>query len=162
MKTFYDYGMYAAARDSGRISADTRVRLVGMDIAAWPIRYEGELIARQHAAVQAEGAWRFTCDACGQTFADRMDHIQICKGPFPADQWHESHGDVLWWCWRDGDWLAEAPYVGTPLDLGHTVECHTHAQKGDRPAARFMVGGWPGYHTHWTRIAQPGAPGGEG
>ncbi|MEB3421762.1 hypothetical protein ACFSDD_17635 [Salipiger marinus] len=79
--------------------------------------------------------------------------------PRPLDEWHEDRGDVLWWCWRDGAWLGEPPYVGTPLDLGHTVECHTHAETGEAPAARFMVGGWPGYHTHWTPLpTQPYAP----
>jgi hypothetical protein len=70
--------------------------------------------------------------------------------PRPEAEWHEGIGDVFWWCWRDGQWLSEPPYVGSPLDLGQTIECHTHAQNGDTPAARFMVGGWPGYHTHWT------------
>tara|TARA_R110002020_G_scaffold350445_9_gene563882 strand:+ start:4364 stop:4891 length:528 start_codon:yes stop_codon:yes gene_type:complete len=79
--------------------------------------------------------------------------------PRPIDEWHEDHSDVLWWCWRDGEWLGEAPYVGSPLDLGQTVECHTHRETGESPAARFSVGGWPGYHTHWTPLpAQPYAP----
>ena len=74
------------------------------------------------------------CGACGERFEDRLDHIETCKGPFPESWWGEDDGDVLWWAWRDGAWLAEAPYVGTPLDLGHTVECITHAQNGEAPA----------------------------
>ena len=70
--------------------------------------------------------------------------------PRTLDEWSEEKGDVIWWCWRDGAWLGEAPYFGSPLDLGQTVECHTHRENGDEPAARFMVGGWPDYHTHWT------------
>tara|TARA_R110000744_G_scaffold344217_1_gene449485 strand:+ start:255 stop:512 length:258 start_codon:yes stop_codon:yes gene_type:complete len=79
--------------------------------------------------------------------------------PRKLDDWHEEIGDVLWWCWRDGDWLGESPYVGSPLDLGYTVECHTHAKNGDTPAARFDVAGWPDYHTHWTpMIPRPKSP----
>lgn len=68
----------------------------------------------------------------------------------PLCDWHEDMGDVVWWCWRDDAWLGEPAYIGSPLNLGYTVECHTQAQNGSAPAARFMVGGWPGYHTHWT------------
>lgn len=79
--------------------------------------------------------------------------------PRAEDEWSEEDGDVIWWCWRDGEWLSESPYIGSPLDLGQTVERITHAQNGDTPAARFMVGGWPGYHTHWTpMVPSPKAP----
>ncbi|TNF19176.1 MAG: hypothetical protein EP318_15590 [Rhodobacteraceae bacterium] len=79
--------------------------------------------------------------------------------PRPLNEWHEDHGDVLWWCWDGNGWLGEAPYIGSPLDLGHTVECHTHRDTGEKPAASFDVGGWPGYHTHWTPLpVQPYAP----
>lgn len=101
----------------------------------------------------------YECGACGGKFEDRLDHAATCAGPFPEEWWGEGDGDVLWWCWRDGEWLGEPPYVGSPLDLGLTVECHTHAENGETPAARFQVGGWPGYHTHWTRLPpQPPAP----
>ncbi len=78
--------------------------------------------------------------------------------PRPLDEWHEDDGDVLWWCWGwDGQcWLNEPPYVGSPLDCGQTVELHT---QHEQPAARIFVGGWPGYHTHWTPLpVQPFAP----
>jgi hypothetical protein len=79
--------------------------------------------------------------------------------PRTLDEWSEEIGDVLWWCWSDGDWIGESPYVGSPNDLGYTVECHTHAQNGANPAARFYVAGWPGYHTHWTpMIPRPKPP----
>ncbi|WP_317386575.1 hypothetical protein [Tritonibacter scottomollicae] len=81
--------------------------------------------------------------------------------PRPLNEWHEDHGDVVWWCWGwDGErWLDETPYVGSPLDTGQTVEVHTDREKGEAPAARIFVGGWPGYHTHWTPLpAQPHAP----
>lgn len=38
------------------------------------------------------------------------------------EEWHEDYGDVVWWCWRDGAWLGEAAYIGTPLDLGRGYE----------------------------------------
>ena len=98
------------------------------------------------------------CDAGGDDCNWIAPHDQK-REPRPIDEWHEDMGDVLWWCWRDGAWLEEAPYIGSPLDLGQTIECHTHAETGDTPAARFNVGGWPGHHTHWTPLpAQPYAP----
>ena len=45
----------------------------------------------------------------------------------PLDDWHEDFGDVVWWTWRDGEWLGEPSYIGTPNDSD-----------------------WPGYHTHWS------------
>lgn len=68
------------------------------------------------------------------------------------EEWHEDDGNVLWWRFP----IEEPPYVGSPLDCGHTVEVHV----GDagRAVHRFQVGGWPGYHTHWTRIPQPASP----
>jgi hypothetical protein len=62
----------------------------------------------------------------------------------PLSEWNEDVGDVLWWAFP----VEEAPYVGTPLDLGQTVELHAH--KG--LLSRAVVGGWPGYHTHWTPL----------
>lgn len=82
---------------------------------------------------------------------------QESDGPFPASWWHEDDGDVLWWCWEDGRWLGEAPYVGSPLDFGHTVEIRTGEL--EEQVQRMFVGGWPGYHTHWTRLPpQPPVP----
>lgn len=78
------------------------------------------------------------------------------NGPFPASWWSEEDGDVLWWCFRDGEWLSEAPYVGSPMDLGYTVQLR--AQDTKLREHMMMVGGWPGYHTHWTRITIPENP----
>jgi hypothetical protein len=63
---------------------------------------------------------------------------------YRLDEWHEDVGDVLWWKFP----IEEAPYVGSPLDLGQTVEVRTT----NGVVARFDVGGWPGYHTHWTPL----------
>jgi len=78
-------------------------------------------------------------------------------GPFPAAWWSEEDGDVLWWCWDGNDWLPERPYLGSPLDCGITVELRS-ADAPDSPL-RTDVGGWPDYHTHWTRLpSHPRAP----
>lgn len=62
----------------------------------------------------------------------------------PLDEWHDDMGDVLWWFFP----MTEAPYVGSPLCLGYTVEMHAYRGL----IARGEVGGWPGYHTHWTPL----------
>lgn len=69
----------------------------------------------------------------------------------PLSEWHEDIGPVLWWVFP----LREPPYVGTPLDLGETIEIHTMKRK---PFFRGQVGGWPGYHTHWTPLPAPPVP----
>lgn len=51
--------------------------------------------------------------------------------PWPLAEWGEEDGAVLWWRFP----VDEPPYVGSPL-------CDD----------------WPGYHTHWTRLAVPAAP----
>jgi hypothetical protein len=69
--------------------------------------------------------------------------------PRTLAEWHEDYGNVVWWCWRDGEWLGEPAYIGTPLDLGQTVEVTLRGHNVDK-LMRGLVGGWPGYHTHWT------------
>lgn len=69
----------------------------------------------------------------------------------PLSEWHEGHGDVLWWKFP----IEEAPYVGSPLDLGYTIEITVRTHTDDK-LMRTNVGGWPGYHTHWTPL--PEAP----
>ena len=68
------------------------------------------------------------------------------------DEWFEDHGDVLWWRFP----VREAPYVGSPLDLGFTVETHGHRGL----IARGSVGGWPFDQDdepflRWTAIPVP-------
>lgn len=53
------------------------------------------------------------------------DRTTIAK---PMNEWHEDHGDVLWWTLP----VEEPPYCGSPLNSD-----------------------WPGYHTHWTPIITP-------
>ena len=75
---------------------------------------------------------------------------------YSKDEWCEEDGDVLWWKLENGKWAGESPYVGSPLDLGNTVELHTRDTK--HKMLRMDVGGWPDYHTHWTRIEIPKTP----
>lgn len=61
----------------------------------------------------------------------------------PLSEWSEEDGDVLWWKFP----VAEAPYVGSPLNLGRNIRVTV-----DDETKIFTVGGWPGYHTHWTAL----------
>lgn len=65
----------------------------------------------------------------------------------PLSEWDEDIGDALWWRFP----IVEAPYVGTPLDLGQTVEIEFRTNAGT-VVHRHLVGGWPDYHTHWTPL----------
>ncbi len=85
----------------------------------------------------------------------------------PLSEWHEDMGPKLWWKFP----LSEAPYVGSPLDLGHTVEVVTRyvgrSEDGEtcpvvEQLTRHQIGGWPGYHTHFSDIPTPEAPNGGG
>jgi hypothetical protein len=76
------------------------------------------------------------------------------------EEWHEEDGDVLWWKWP----VEDAPWVGTPNDLGYTVEIATQlatSQRNKEPVEltpqRVLVGGWPFdehdlLHLFWTRL----------
>jgi hypothetical protein len=71
----------------------------------------------------------------------------------PLDEWHEDMGPVIWWFFP----MTEAPYVGSPLDCGAPVEVVTRYYekcKVVEKLTRHNVGGWPGYHTHWTPMPQ--------
>jgi hypothetical protein len=72
----------------------------------------------------------------------------------PISEYHSDMGDVLWWRFP----ISEPPYVGTPDDLGHTVRIEAHLKgrgQYEPPQMLISVGGWPGYHTHFTPIAAP-------
>ena len=121
------------------------------------------VIDPKNGADRARACGQYNCGAedaaairkRGEGKGAALDAIE--NGPFPASWWSEEDGDVLWWCWRDGEWLAEAPYVGSPLCMGYTVELH--ARDAQHHMHRMHIGGWPGYHTHWTRLPpQPPAP----
>lgn len=72
---------------------------------------------------------------------------------FRLDEWNESCGDVMWWTFP----VEEAPYVGSPLDTGLVVEVSVAIVNGGKKMTQ-MVGGWPGYHTHWTPLPEAPTP----
>lgn len=77
--------------------------------------------------------------------------------PCPISEYHEDMGCVLWWKFP----IEEAPYVGSPNDLGYTVEAELQLRKDHKQhkrQIRMMVGGWPGYHTHFTPLPIPRVP----
>jgi len=75
--------------------------------------------------------------------------------PRPISEYHEDMGDVLWWKLP----ITEPPYVGSPNDVGFQVEVHVRLY-GDHESGAptsadskdHFVGGWPGYHTHFTPL----------
>jgi len=76
-----------------------------------------------------------------------IDHLGDLHTPRPLEEWDEEDGPVLWWEFP----IQEAPYVGTPHDTGHTVEIEVTVL-GRTTGIFREVGGWPGYHTHWTPL----------
>lgn len=107
---------------------------------------------------------------CHRKEAEIMrEKLDLLTTPRPIDEYHEDMGPVLWWCLnatsevRGGDlcidlaWLGEPPYVGSPNDLGITVEAHVRLtsqldQEHEPEIVRRTLGGWPGYHTHFTPL----------
>jgi hypothetical protein len=105
----------------------------------------------------------------GQQRAAANAHVT----PRPIEEYHEDMGPVLWWKFP----IEEPPYVGTPNDLGKEVViemptvgyCTAHVDRDfspnampkktiTHPGSTFFVGGWPGYHTHFTPIPLPQVP----
>jgi hypothetical protein len=149
--------LIARFMDRGKARGNSYVTVAGndmrpykADVDDWPPSYRDDFIADAKAVLEAlsrtspVGGW--------EPAAAR-----------PLAEWAESDGNVLWWAMgSDGKWLGEPPYVGSPLDLGQTVEVEIRTNTGEF-IHQHMVGGWPGYHTHWTPLpASPAQPGGEG
>jgi hypothetical protein len=65
---------------------------------------------------------------------------------FTKAEYTDDMGVVLWWEFP----IVGPPYLGTPYDKG--IDELTGRTK------TFFVGGWPGYHTHFTLLAVPDAP----
>lgn len=114
------------------------------------------------AAHPSEGRLEFLVTRQGgESSGDRADRYeQMLKGhlvPVPYAKWTEQDGDVLWWHFDESGRVTESPWVGSPLDCGQTVECilaHHTGGTGEikETKSQTEVGGWPGYHTHFTRI----------
>lgn len=85
--------------------------------------------------------------------------------PRPLAEWQEDMGDVLWWHFDDQGRVTEPPYCGSPLHLGRSLHIIDGPQvsvdnvgrlkpEGTTKMHRIDTGGWPGYHTHFTRIPE--------
>lgn len=72
----------------------------------------------------------------------------------PIADYHEDMGDVLWWKFP----ITEAPYVGTPNDLGFGYQIAAAIGMDPLREINGNVGGWPGDHTHFTPIPIPQEP----
>lgn len=72
------------------------------------------------------------------------DEMPIAR---PLSEWHEDMGDMLWWKFP----ITESPYVGNPLDLGRAVKMTIQDSVRDYSYTEH-IGGWPGYHTHFTPL----------
>lgn len=68
----------------------------------------------------------------------------------PLSEYHEDMGAVLWWKFP----VNEPPYVGSPNDAGRVVALQIIGASEPFQQCTFMVGGWPGYHTHWTPLPE--------
>lgn len=82
----------------------------------------------------------------GETGANAGNSLAVDGGTLvrPYHEWHEDHGDVLWFKWP----IEEAPWVGTPLDLGRTVSFDLTVQIGRElheveQHITGNTGGWP-------------------
>lgn len=76
----------------------------------------------------------------------------------PIADWHDDNGPVLWW----SPPINEPPYVGTPHDTGKPVLMTLRTERDQKehqlPGLTVMIGGWPGYHTHWSPIPSVAFP----
>lgn len=109
--------------------------------------------------------WCWEIPACGRCDGTGTVYDNVRAQTFACPICHGKGPDP-----DDGSWRGEAPYVGSPNDLGQEVLIGTRAlgiKNGDtvelKPyagngAMRISVGGWPGYHTHWTPIPKVAAP----
>lgn len=97
------------------------------------------------------------------TNAELRDEPNPLTTARPLAEWHEDMGPKLWWKFP----IEEAPYVGSPLDCGFEVAIQTEVtaatvMRPNIPVVEHLrhihVGGWPGYHTHFTDIVVPEEP----
>lgn len=87
-----------------------------------------DYLRKAEDATMLEVARQFLADAATiATLSEALAEAEKKGAARPEADWHEDHGDVVWWCWKDGKWLGEPAWIGSPL-----------------------CSNWPGYHTHWT------------
>jgi hypothetical protein len=73
----------------------------------------------------------------------------------PISEYHEDMGAVLWWKFP----IEEPPYVGTPGDFGPSIAVKLFTNMEETPLIQCgSLGGWTGYHTHFTMIEVPDEP----
>ena len=68
----------------------------------------------------------------------------------PLSEWHEDIGPVVWWKFP----VTEAPWIGTPEDMGSPHSLRVELDGHPVTAYVGYLGGWPGYHTHWTPLPE--------
>lgn len=73
--------------------------------------------------------------------------LKAMTTPRPISEYHEDMGAVIWWKLP----ITEPPYVGSPNDIGERVLL-------DGDVETTVIGGWPGYHTHFTPLPQVTEP----
>lgn len=71
----------------------------------------------------------------------------------PFCDWHEDCGEVLWWRMP----INEAPYVGSPLDLGRSMKVVVQIGFEEHELPITNTGGWPfdesdERHLWWSRL----------
>lgn len=90
------------------------------------------------AALVQMPKWCSPCEA-----QQGVDAFFQARTPRPFHEWQEDNGPALWWLWP----IEQAPYVGSPLDCGHTVEVEINLGASDgrreKGKMRMDVGGWP-------------------
>lgn len=83
-----------------------------------------------------------------------LHELKRVMKPRPLCEWHEEMGDVLWWRFP----IEEPPYLGNPLDVGKTIRVVIDGTSDGPSGDTHQVGGWPGYHTHFTPLPQVREP----
>lgn len=76
--------------------------------------------------------------------------VEDLHHPRPFCDWHEDHGDVLWWRIP----IIEAPYIGSPVCLGRKEQHHL---TDTMSIIIDGVGAWPFNHADerhlwWTPL----------
>lgn len=98
-----------------------------------------------------------------QEDAAAYEVLQELETLHPLSEYHEDMGDVLWWKVP----ITEAPWVGSPNCLGHTVQIEVTSLTNERVKFQprrsskhtFDVGGWlPRYYTHWSPLPKVKEP----